>query len=216
MPGGIPKAFKCMHHRCTGCDKGTSASGGLLFRCQICCVAYCEECVPKEGVDRVGRCERFEEMGFRDKAGCYINCCGGCRRIAMTKEFGWSLSGTGPRPKTPAPIDVSFAFSNDNALESANQSSSQKSISSIIRRVSPVHSGAEETRSSKSHKKGGGGGAGAPSPAAAGGGPPRGASRPRGGAANAAPTKAPAAEPFIITGEMRKLMDHIKVGGRPN
>ncbi|KAI8917041.1 SNF2 family N-terminal domain-containing protein [Powellomyces hirtus] len=36
--------FKCPQHRCVTCDKSTADAGGLLFRCQSCPNAYCEDC----------------------------------------------------------------------------------------------------------------------------------------------------------------------------
>ena len=114
MPLGsaITKKWQCPHHKCYPCGKGKSAAGGLLYRCQCCVMAYCEECVPKkEDSDRIGRCERFWELGFVDSSGYYINCCADCRKVAKS-EFGWVEQHLARRPKTPNPIDVSFAFSN--------------------------------------------------------------------------------------------------------
>lgn len=43
----------CPQHRCLGCTKATvAAAGGLLFRCQTCAKAYCEDCLPEVEVRR--------------------------------------------------------------------------------------------------------------------------------------------------------------------
>ncbi|CAN0541615.1 unnamed protein product, partial [Laminaria digitata] len=42
--------FVCPQHRCVGCSRTTPAAGGLLFRCQTCVNAFCEDCVPEDEV----------------------------------------------------------------------------------------------------------------------------------------------------------------------
>ncbi len=36
----------CPHHNCATCGRTTAAAGGLLFRCEMCDTAYCEDHLP--------------------------------------------------------------------------------------------------------------------------------------------------------------------------
>ena len=38
----------CPHHSCATCGRNTAAAGGLLFRCEACPNAFCEDCIPEE------------------------------------------------------------------------------------------------------------------------------------------------------------------------
>lgn len=70
-PGGM---FICNHHKCSSCNRSTSAAGGLLFRCVGCMTAYCEDCLPQDEIDSVGRCRRLEDLGYNAKQAYYIKC----------------------------------------------------------------------------------------------------------------------------------------------
>jgi len=106
---GVRRA--CTHHRCCVCSKNHAACGGFLFPCQSCANSYCEDCLPSEGVRLLGRCERFEELGYdTTKYFAYIHCSSSCEMHARNK-FNW-------RPKKnrdekafcPEDIDISYAF----------------------------------------------------------------------------------------------------------
>jgi len=44
----VPKSrFTCPWHSCIECDRSSSNSGGMLFRCMSCPVSYCFDCWPK-------------------------------------------------------------------------------------------------------------------------------------------------------------------------
>ena len=105
--------YICPQHRCTQCDRSRSAAGGLLFRCQACPNAYCDECLPTEedGLRFLGRLDRYEELGYRSgKAACYIHCSTQCEEVAKT-DLGWvePVIGGASDP-TPPPLDVAYAF----------------------------------------------------------------------------------------------------------
>jgi len=56
--------WSCPHHSCLECGRKAQAVGGLIFRCECCPKAYCEDHLPMEA-DIRGRCVRFEELGMR-------------------------------------------------------------------------------------------------------------------------------------------------------
>ncbi|OCH88895.1 hypothetical protein OBBRIDRAFT_733561 [Obba rivulosa] len=46
--------ISCSQHSCVGCNRSTSDAGGMLFRCQTCPQAFCEDCLPPGDLDAVG------------------------------------------------------------------------------------------------------------------------------------------------------------------
>jgi len=77
----------CLHHACCECGIKATAAGGLLFRCECCQLAYCEDHLPAfaeeeedEGWRAVGNCKRFEALGQEPpKQAYFITCCKDCR-----------------------------------------------------------------------------------------------------------------------------------------
>lgn len=41
------RKWGCPHHSCATCGRNTAASGGLLFRCEMCEQAFCEDHLPE-------------------------------------------------------------------------------------------------------------------------------------------------------------------------
>ena len=79
----------CSHHHCVVCSKNRQDAGGILFPCQCCDRAYCEECLPKTGVSFLEKVDRFEKLGFDStKNVVYINCKPDCEEYART-QFGY-------------------------------------------------------------------------------------------------------------------------------
>ncbi len=75
------KAWCCPHHACKGCERKTSAAG-LLFRCDMCAHAYCEDCVPTN-CTILGVSERYEALGYRlSSSACYVHCSEACSAFA--------------------------------------------------------------------------------------------------------------------------------------
>jgi coenzyme F420-reducing hydrogenase delta subunit len=64
----------CPHHRCCDCNRPTASAGGLLFRCISCLTAYCEDCLPQDEIESMGRCKALEEDGYYSKQAYYIKC----------------------------------------------------------------------------------------------------------------------------------------------
>ena len=74
-------------HACLECRRKAAAVGGLLFRCEWCTNAFCEDHLPIDA-ELVDRCERYERLGMRhpDQA-CYIHCQEQCKEIAKEKKL---------------------------------------------------------------------------------------------------------------------------------
>ena len=74
--GGV--GITCPHHACVVCGRKSAAAGGMLFRCEACPKAYCEDHLPRAAVI-VGGCARLEARGIRMPAqGCYMRCSAKC------------------------------------------------------------------------------------------------------------------------------------------
>jgi len=86
--------WACPHHACGACGRKGSAAGGLLFRCEACEWAYCEDCLPAEVVDAgriVDRCERFVRLGQEPpRQAVFIHCSQECAAFAA-EGFGGYL-----------------------------------------------------------------------------------------------------------------------------
>ena len=70
-PSGM---FICPHHRCVSCNRSTASAGGLLFRCTGCMTAYCEDCLPQDEIESIGRCRPLEKLGYDSKQSYFIRC----------------------------------------------------------------------------------------------------------------------------------------------
>ena len=66
--------FICPHHKCASCSRSTAAAGGLLFRCMGCLTSYCEDCLPQDEIESIGRCRSMEDLGYESKQSYYIMC----------------------------------------------------------------------------------------------------------------------------------------------
>ena len=85
-PPSPPRA--CPHHTCSSCGRSTSAAGGLLFRCECCVSAFCEDCLPDSsgtsaeggGLEIVGECAHFKGLGqVHPRQACFVICGERCR-----------------------------------------------------------------------------------------------------------------------------------------
>ncbi len=64
----------CPPHRCVGCDRTTTAAGGLLFRCLTCTSAFCEDCLLEDDIESYGRSAVLEALGYRASQAYWIKC----------------------------------------------------------------------------------------------------------------------------------------------
>lgn len=111
----------CPHHRCSGCGKNRNRAGGLLFPCHVCANAFCEDCVPKNGVEYLEKVPRFDALNFdvaKSKV-VYITCSDQCRHVArQDPEYMYCQTVGAERLRSnPKPIDVSFGFGTEKTLE---------------------------------------------------------------------------------------------------
>ena len=52
--------WSCPHHSCKICGRKAAAVGGLIFRCEMCPTAYCEDHLPNAARERItNKCKRF-------------------------------------------------------------------------------------------------------------------------------------------------------------
>lgn len=79
------KVWSCPHHSCFVCKRRASQAG-LLFRCEMCPEAYCEDCIPGDA-KVLGPSIRYEATRYRiSSTTCYINCSLTCAMNAK-KEY---------------------------------------------------------------------------------------------------------------------------------
>lgn len=56
------KRWVCPHHHCGECGRTASKAGGLLFACQACERAFCEDHLPPDA-HFIYDCPRFQHVG---------------------------------------------------------------------------------------------------------------------------------------------------------
>jgi hypothetical protein len=81
------RRYACSHHQCSVCGRKAQAVGGMLFRCECCPRAFCEDHRPQEA-EIVGRCARFENLNQnRPTSACFIRCDKDCIAWANSPNF---------------------------------------------------------------------------------------------------------------------------------
>eukprot|EP00981_Chlorochromonas_danica_P010710 scaffold3341_cov165-Ochromonas_danica.AAC.25 len=74
LPAG---KWSCPHHACTSCCR-TSSAAALLFRCEVCPLAYCEDCLPADALI-IGESKFFKAKRYvLPSTACYIRCSQEC------------------------------------------------------------------------------------------------------------------------------------------
>ncbi|PFH46225.1 hypothetical protein AMATHDRAFT_70336 [Amanita thiersii Skay4041] len=69
----------CSQHSCAVCYRSTSDAGGMLFRCQTCHQAFCEDCLPFDDIEPLGESlPEFELLGYGTKTNAYFIRCHDC------------------------------------------------------------------------------------------------------------------------------------------
>ena len=83
---GRTARWSCPHHACFECGRKSAAVGGLLFRCECCTRAYCEDHLPQDS-EIIGKCKRFEALGqIHPAQACFIRCDADCQKFAKEHE----------------------------------------------------------------------------------------------------------------------------------
>ena len=85
----IAKATRwgCPHHSCAECGRKSAAVGGMLFRCESCPRAFCEDHLPHDA-EIIGECKRFQALGQKHPAqACFIRCDADCVKWAKEKRL---------------------------------------------------------------------------------------------------------------------------------
>ena len=74
--GGV--TFTCPHHACGECGRKAPAAGGMLFRCEACPKAFCEDCLPDDA-QIITDNPHFAPLGYvRQKSACFVTCSEAC------------------------------------------------------------------------------------------------------------------------------------------
>lgn len=72
-------SIPCSQHNCAECGRNTAQSGGMLFRCQTCPKAFCEDCLPEGDLDAVGDVlPEFLLLGYGAQTTAYYIRCHSC------------------------------------------------------------------------------------------------------------------------------------------
>lgn len=112
--------FICPHHRCTECSRSTASAGGLLFRCLGCFTAYCEDCLPQDEIESVGRCRELESYGYHSKQAYYIKCPSCCHREGLKPSGVLGDQNQEEEGKTEA-VETSILDEKEEANESKEE-----------------------------------------------------------------------------------------------
>ena len=79
--------WACPHHACHDCGRKAAAVGGMLFRCEACPRAFCEDHLPSTA-EIIGQCKRFQALGQRHPAqACFIRCDQDCIKWAHERRL---------------------------------------------------------------------------------------------------------------------------------
>ncbi|KIY73274.1 hypothetical protein CYLTODRAFT_485710 [Cylindrobasidium torrendii FP15055 ss-10] len=84
----------CPQHRCFECQKSSVEAGGMLFRCQTCPKAWCEECLPTVGTNDdikiVGDVlPEFAILGFKASPSIFYIRCEECVTAEREEPAWW-------------------------------------------------------------------------------------------------------------------------------
>ncbi|KAF8126339.1 P-loop containing nucleoside triphosphate hydrolase protein [Boletus edulis] len=83
-------SIPCSQHNCAECYRNTAQSGGMLFRCQTCPQAFCEDCLPQGDIDAVGEVlPEFTLLGFGAQATAYYIRCHDCHALWLQDPGAW-------------------------------------------------------------------------------------------------------------------------------
>jgi hypothetical protein len=85
--------WRCPQHSCMQCGRSASAAGGLIFRCQACPAAFCDEHLPEDVIQHgriVDTCSRFAKLGWGgNKSAVFVHCSQECADFAAGGFDGW-------------------------------------------------------------------------------------------------------------------------------
>lgn len=128
-PARLPTGtWTCPQHECRECGKRAHQAGGLIFRCECCPAAFCEDHLPEHsytdnlrngdaasatdsGLVIVGESDRYKSLGQRHpKQACFIHCSHECvranahvDRIFAMHHLGGIQTVCKPLPSLPPP-----------------------------------------------------------------------------------------------------------------
>ena len=97
----------------------TQAVGGMLFRCEGCPLAFCEDHLPPEA-DVVMESQRYNDLGMRRiAAACYVRCSPECLRLAEALAGEGGAAGKSPKEAGEKPPKVTAAAAKSHKAAAA-------------------------------------------------------------------------------------------------
>jgi SWI/SNF-related matrix-associated actin-dependent regulator of chromatin subfamily A member 5 len=146
------KTFQnCTHHNCIRCNKSSSEAGGLLFACDTCPSAYCEDCLPSSCVRYLGyTTERLQKLGYEGNSRTvYIHCSKQCENVAR-KDFNWKQTNEVVQ-RCPDDINVSYAFGSEAlSVQEIAKKHAEINVQAIVPIMQQNHETGTQESSSKS------------------------------------------------------------------
>ena len=79
-------AWHCPQHACATCGRTTAAAGGLIFRCEACPRAFCEDCVPSTALVTGESRRRLARGAPSQPQACYVRCSAGCKSLLASDD----------------------------------------------------------------------------------------------------------------------------------
>jgi hypothetical protein len=132
----------CLHY----CTATTSS-----IRCTTCPTSLCEDCLPEDDVESVGRWSAIESLGYRSKQAYWIRCekcLNGTKEVAddvtedVDADVGDVDSGTESMLDAAA-VSTSASAASRRASPSVKGSGSKSRRSSLLSRASPASNDSE-------------------------------------------------------------------------
>jgi len=117
--------FICPHHRCAVCSRNTASAGGLLFRCTGCLTSYCEDCLPQDEIDSVGRCRTMLDLGYDSTQSYYIKCptC-----VIAEGRVPLGVDGTNQPEKKIQKVDTVESIENADDIEVEEEPEEERAV----------------------------------------------------------------------------------------
>ncbi|KAI0032183.1 P-loop containing nucleoside triphosphate hydrolase protein, partial [Vararia minispora EC-137] len=89
----LQKIVACLQHACVSCGRKTQDAGGMLFKCQTCVHAFCEDCLPDEKFMPIGdTTPNLLALGYSGNSSTYWIRCTHCQeqfRNDTVFRTGW-------------------------------------------------------------------------------------------------------------------------------
>jgi len=132
--------WSCPHHSCKICGRKAAAVGGLIFRCEMCPTAYCEDHLPNTARERItNKCKRFISLGqYHPKQACFLLCSKECETYHKITKGGTDVdsmydnSGEGDSITSATSYNVIDVLKRNNITRTAFAEKISKAVGSEL------------------------------------------------------------------------------------